>query len=85
MQAVNTFWHMDTRKFHAINEVIMVLLPKTPDVEAIKDYRPISLIHVLGKLFSKVIANRLAPRLNELIHITHSVFVKGRYIQDNFI
>jgi hypothetical protein len=49
----------------------------------IRDYRPISLIHVLGKLFSEVLPNRLAPRLGELIHITQSTFVKGRYIQDN--
>jgi hypothetical protein len=70
MQAFDVFWHMDTQKFHAINEAIMVLLLKKPDAVAIKDYRPISLIHVLGKLFSKVLLNRLAPRLDELIHIT---------------
>jgi hypothetical protein len=33
-----------------------------------KDYRSISLIHILGKLFSKVLANRLAPRLQGLVH-----------------
>jgi hypothetical protein len=39
---------------------------------------------MLGKLFSKVLTNRFAPRLEELIHVTQSAFVKGRYIQDNF-
>jgi hypothetical protein len=28
MQAFDAFWHMDVRKFHAINEAIMVLLQK---------------------------------------------------------
>jgi hypothetical protein len=84
MQASDAFWYIDVRKFHAINEAIMVLLPKKPDAEEIKDYRLISLIHVLGKLFSMVLANRLAPRLGELLHITLSAFVKRRYIQDNF-
>jgi hypothetical protein len=77
MQAFDAFWHMDVRKFHAINEAIMVLLPKTSEVAVIKDYRSISLIHVLGKLFSKVLASHLAPRLGELIHITQSAFVLG--------
>jgi hypothetical protein len=84
MLAFDAFWHLDTRKFHAINEAIMILLPKCQKMECIKDYRPISLIHIIGKLFSKVLANRRAPRLDELIHATQSVFVKGRYIQDNF-
>jgi hypothetical protein len=28
MQAFDVFWHMDVRKFHVINEAIMVLLQK---------------------------------------------------------
>jgi hypothetical protein len=62
----------------------MVLLLKLTDVVAIKDFRPISLIHVLGKLFSMLLANRLAPRLGELVHVRQSAFVKGCFIQDNF-
>jgi hypothetical protein len=65
--AFDVFWHLDTRKFHTINEAIMVLLPKALNTIAIRDYRPTSLIHVLGKLFSKVLTNCLAPRLGELI------------------
>jgi hypothetical protein len=64
--------------------VLLVLLPKTPKAAAIKDYRPISLIHVLGKLFLKVLANRLAHRLEDLVHASQSTFVKSRFIQDNF-
>jgi hypothetical protein len=46
----------------------MVLLPKTPDTLAIMDYKPISLIHIIGKFFTKVLANRFALRLGELVH-----------------
>jgi hypothetical protein len=75
MQAFDALWHMEARKFHAITEAIMVLLPKTSEAAVIKDYCSISLIHMLGKLFSKVLASHLAPRLGELIHITQSAFV----------
>jgi hypothetical protein len=75
MLAFDVFWHLDTRKFHVINEAIMVLLPKCQNAESIKDYSPISIIHVLGKLFSKVPVNRLAPPFDELIHVTQSAFV----------
>jgi hypothetical protein len=63
MQAFDVFWHMDTQKFHTINEAIMVLLPKKSGVVAIKDYCLISLIHVVGKLFSEVLTNWLTPNL----------------------
>jgi hypothetical protein len=49
-----------------------------------KDYRPISLIHVISKLISKVLSNRLAPWLGELVQTNQSAFIKGSVIQDNF-
>jgi hypothetical protein len=80
MRAFNAFWHLDTRKFHTIKEAIMVLLPKTLDAATIRDYWSILFIHVLEKLFSKVLTNCLVPRLSKLIHISQSAFIKGRYI-----
>jgi hypothetical protein len=55
-------------KFPCVNVALMVLLPKTAEASSIKDYRPISLIHIMGKLFSKVLANILAPKLAELVY-----------------
>ncbi len=49
-----------------------------------RDYRPISLIHIVDKLFYKVMASRLTPHLDKMICINQSAFVKDRYIQDNF-
>jgi hypothetical protein len=80
MAAFDAFWRLDTRNFHDVNGALLSLLPKSPEVKTLKDFRPISLIHLLGKLFSKVIANRLAPRLSSLIHPMQSAFIKGRLI-----
>jgi hypothetical protein len=44
----------------------------------------ISLIHIIGKLFSKVLASRLAPHLATLVHPSQSVCIKGHIIHDNF-
>jgi hypothetical protein len=70
MSSFDAFWHLDTRGFHNINEAIMTLLPKSAEAKGIWDYHPISLIHMVGKLFSKVLANRFALKLNELVHIS---------------
>jgi hypothetical protein len=62
----------------------MVLLPKSAEVTTVRDYRPITLIHSVGKLIAKVLANRSAPKLGELVHISQNAFIKGRFIHDRF-
>jgi hypothetical protein len=68
MAAFDTFKYVDARNFQEVNGALMVLLQKTPDATAIKDYRAISHIHVIGKLFSKVLANRVGTCLGEMMH-----------------
>jgi hypothetical protein len=70
--------------FHLLNDALLILLPKKANAATMRNFRPISLIHIIGKLFSKVLASRLATHLDTLISINQSAFVKGRYIQDNF-
>jgi hypothetical protein len=84
MRTLDVFGRLDMRSFHGLNGGLMVLLPKSVEATTIKDFRPISLIHCLGKLISKILANRLTPRLSGLVHRSQSSFIKGRYIQHNF-
>jgi hypothetical protein len=84
MHAFDALWRMDTRELHSINEALMILLPKTSEASTIRDYRPISLIHVMGKLVSKVLVNRLATRIDELVHPSQSAFISGHLIQDSY-
>jgi hypothetical protein len=50
----------------------------------VSDLRPISIMHNIGKLLAKILANRLAPKLDQLVCHSHSAFIKGRSIYDNF-
>jgi hypothetical protein len=58
--------------------------PKSSEATSLKHYRSISLIHSVGKLISKLLENRLAPCLSELVHPSQSAFIKQRFTQDNF-
>jgi hypothetical protein len=42
-------------------------------------------VHSFAKLITKLMANRLAGRLNEMVSPIQSAFIKGRFIQDNFV
>jgi hypothetical protein len=39
---------------------------------------------LIGKLITRVPANRLTSKLCHLVHCSQSAFIKGRCIQDNF-
>ena len=59
------------------------LVEKTDkDRRFIKNWRPISLINVDGKIVSKAMAKRLEPFLPEIIHYNQNGFVKGRSVFD---
>jgi len=60
-----------------VNNGLIVLLPKKPDAKEARDYRPIALIHSFAKLISKLLANRLAPKLAAMIGSNQSAFIKG--------
>jgi hypothetical protein len=75
----------DGRGFGKLNRALITLIPKRQDAETVGDYRPISLVHSFAKLFSKLLANRLKPRLAELVSSNQSAFIKGRSLHDNFL
>ena len=57
---------------------------KKDDATLLGDFRPISLIHSFAKLFTKVLARRLAPHMNSLVRTNQSAFIAGRLIHENF-
>lgn len=68
-----------------VNKANIVLIPKKDGAESITDYRPISLIHAIAKIISKLLALRLAQKMKDLISPCQSAFIKGRSIHDNFL
>ena len=84
LAAFRSLWALDFRGFHDLNTATMVLLQKRQAPQGLRDYRPISLIHSVGKLFAKTLALRLAPRMMELIRGNQTAFIRGRRIHDSF-
>jgi hypothetical protein len=84
MQVFIALWHSDWRNLYDINDAMITLIRKSEEASSLKDYCMISLIHLIGKLVSKVLANCLVPRLLELVRYSQSAFIKGQSIHDNF-
>lgn len=85
MAAIITLQQGDARKLWLLNSAYLTLIPKKTEALSPTDYRPISLVHSFAKLITKVMANRLAPILNDLVATSQSAFVRGRCIHDNYM
>ena len=84
MRAFHALWALDGRSLYLINQAYIVLLKKKNDASEITDFQPISLIHSFAKLFTKVLATRLAPLMPQLVWQNQSAFIQGRMIHENF-
>jgi hypothetical protein len=83
---LNALFFGDSRMFRTLNNAYIVLLPKIPDASMPSDYRPITMIHSFGKLASKLLAARLAPKLPQIISPSpnENAFIRARTIHDNY-
>ncbi|KAM0915717.1 hypothetical protein ACQ4PT_010654 [Festuca glaucescens] len=85
MAALQVIWLGRTQGFEALNEALITLMPKKEGSVDLKDFCPISLLHSVARLLSKVLARRLAPKMPELVSPNQMAFIRGRCIQDNFL
>ena len=68
---------------HKMNYTHIVLIPKKQDPKTMANNRPISLVNMVSRILSKVLANRLEIVLPSVISDAQSAFVPGSLITDN--
>ncbi|XP_020271446.1 uncharacterized protein LOC109846609 [Asparagus officinalis] len=68
-----------------VNIVFITLIPKIRDCTKVKDFRPISLINCLFKIFSKILANRLSHHMSSLVASSQSAFQAGKSTLDSIL
>ena len=66
------------------NEAIIILLHKKGDQKNISNYRPISLLNNIYKLFTKIITNRITRTLDENQPTEQAGFRRGFSTIDHF-
>ncbi|KAK2640624.1 hypothetical protein Ddye_028419 [Dipteronia dyeriana] len=68
-----------------MNNTIISLIPKVPNLIRISEYEPISICSVIYKAIAKAVTNRLKHALCGIISETRCAFVPGCLIFDNTI
>jgi hypothetical protein len=74
MQVVNNFQNLHVANLHWINSANIALILKKGD-EDVLDFRPISLIHAIGKYIA-MMGSRLAPHMTDIVSNAQSAFIK---------
>lgn len=67
----------------AIKSTMLILLLKVETPAAYRDFRPISLSSFVSKIVTKIMANRFALILSQVIDEEQFGFVKGRHIHES--
>ncbi|KAK1415652.1 hypothetical protein QVD17_31437 [Tagetes erecta] len=74
------FYHAGGDISIGCNASFIALIPKVADPNIIPDYRPISLVGCLYKIYSKTLANRLKKVIPYVVGVEQSAFLAGRSI-----
>jgi hypothetical protein len=68
-----------------LNYGVITLVPKLKEANNIKHFRPICLLNVDFKCFTKVLTNRLIPVAKKIISKNQTYFIKGRNILEGVV
>ncbi|CAJ2672096.1 unnamed protein product [Trifolium pratense] len=84
MRFISEF-HRNGKLAKGINSTFIALIPKVDSPQRLNDFRPISLVGCLYKIFAKVLANRLRLVIGSVISEAQTAFVKDRQILDGIL
>jgi hypothetical protein len=76
--------HVGQLELFRLNFGEIILLPKINEGERIQQYRPICLLNVSFKNFTKVATIRLNSVADHVVHPSQTTFMQGRNILDGF-
>jgi hypothetical protein len=84
MGMVNEFF-MGNLDIARLNYGVITLIPKVQDANTVKQCRPIRLLNVSFKIFTKLLSYRLANHTYKLISNNQTTFIRGRHIIDGAV
>ena len=84
MATLEDFW-VGRCNLDRLNRAYIVLIPKVPGAEHVRDFPPISLSNSIYLIIAKVLANRLRKVLPPLISPLQSAFLPGRQMADSIV
>lgn len=68
-----------------VNNTVITLVPKIPCPNNVGDFRPIACCNTLYKIIAKIITDRLANVLPDIISSNQGAFVRDRSIMENIL
>jgi hypothetical protein len=85
LMALFNDFHSGTLPLYSLNFGTIILLPKCKDASIIQQYRPICLLNVSFKIFTKVATNRITSIAQKVINPTQTAFLPGRNILEGVV
>ena len=85
MAMFSDFFFDQKLELKRINYGTITLLPKIKEANKIQQYRPICLLNVVYKIFTKVLILRLETIMGKIINKSQNAFIKGRNIMDGIM
>jgi hypothetical protein len=78
-------FHKGDLPLFSLNFHIITLLPKEKEAKQIQQFRPICLLNVSFKIFTKAMTNRIALVAQKIIRPSQTAFMRGRNIMDGAV
>ncbi|KAJ4784621.1 RNA-directed DNA polymerase (reverse transcriptase)-related family protein [Rhynchospora pubera] len=76
---------LQSNSLQPLNTSLIALIPKFDEASVPADFRPISIVHSIQRILSKIMTLRLTPFLQFIVTVNQTGFLQQRSIIDNFL